>query len=65
MPMPKEQQSAHTITQRIRQLKKVPPELFPIGIVVGAALCMGAYSITRKFYVDRTLRLNRSQRDGH
>ncbi|CRL22124.1 unnamed protein product [Penicillium camemberti] len=31
-PTPKEQQSAHTISQRLRQLKRVPPELLPIGM---------------------------------
>jgi len=65
MPMPQQEQSAHTITQRIRQLKKIPPELFPIGIVVGAALVMAGYSMSRKFFVDKTLRLNRSPRDQH
>ncbi|RPB13504.1 hypothetical protein P167DRAFT_534864 [Morchella conica CCBAS932] len=26
---------AHTISQRLRQLKKVPPELIPLGVVIG------------------------------
>lgn len=25
--------AAHTISQRIRQLKKVPPELIPLGMI--------------------------------
>ncbi|KIW77369.1 hypothetical protein Z517_09815 [Fonsecaea pedrosoi CBS 271.37] len=27
-------QSAHTITQRIRMLKRIPPELLPLGVVI-------------------------------
>ncbi|PTU19559.1 hypothetical protein P175DRAFT_0510798 [Aspergillus ochraceoroseus IBT 24754] len=53
-PTPKENQSAHTISQRLRTLKRVPPELIPLGIVaVGAAI----YSSTRKLMTDKTLRL--------
>jgi hypothetical protein len=26
---------AHTISQRIRTLKKIPPELLPLGVVIG------------------------------
>ncbi|KAK9647712.1 hypothetical protein V6Z96_006714 [Aspergillus fumigatus] len=33
-PLPKENQSAHTISQRLRTLKRVPPELIPLGIVL-------------------------------
>ncbi|KAL4893179.1 hypothetical protein BDV59DRAFT_178597 [Aspergillus ambiguus] len=32
---PKEPQSAHTVSQRLRLIKKVPPELIPLGIVLG------------------------------
>ncbi|KAF8252366.1 hypothetical protein K440DRAFT_633657 [Wilcoxina mikolae CBS 423.85] len=64
MPMPKQEQSPHTISQRIRMLKKIPPELLPLGLVIGAALGMAAYSMGRKFYVDKQLRLTRSSRDG-
>ncbi|EGE02814.1 hypothetical protein TEQG_01851 [Trichophyton equinum CBS 127.97] len=39
-PIPKEQQSAHTISQRLRTLKKIPPELIPLGVVLSVAhLC--------------------------
>jgi len=62
--MPKQEQSAHTISQRIRMLKKIPPELLPLGLVIGAALGMAVYSCGRQFYTDRTLRLNRSSRDS-
>ncbi|KAL4777442.1 hypothetical protein BDW60DRAFT_172901 [Aspergillus nidulans var. acristatus] len=30
--LPKEGQSAHTISQRLRTLKKIPPELLPLGM---------------------------------
>ena len=26
---------AHTISQRLRSLKKIPPELLPLGVVIG------------------------------
>jgi hypothetical protein len=29
--------TAHTITQRIRSLKKIPPELIPLGVVIAYA----------------------------
>jgi len=63
MPVPKEEHSAHTISQRIRTLKKIPPELIPLGIVLAIALAAAGYSLIRKFYVDGTLRLYRSR--GH
>ncbi|KAL2828832.1 hypothetical protein BJY01DRAFT_240817 [Aspergillus pseudoustus] len=54
-PTPKEAQSAHTISQRLRTLKKIPPELLPLGIVaVGAAI----YSSAKKLMTDKTLRLS-------
>lgn len=62
-PMPKEEHSAHTISQRIRTLKKIPPELIPLGIVLGIAIGAACYSLIRKFYTDGTLRLYRSR--GH
>merc|ERR1712098_669473 len=58
-PVPKEEHSAHTISQRLRSLKKIPPELIPLGVVIGFALVIAAYSSVRKFYTDRTLRLSR------
>ncbi|GAB7337143.1 hypothetical protein MBLNU457_g2537t1 [Dothideomycetes sp. NU457] len=62
-PMPKEEHSAHTISQRIRTLKKIPPELIPIGVVLGVAISFAIYSLIRKVYTDGTLRLYRSR--GH
>ncbi|KAL5336439.1 hypothetical protein BJX70DRAFT_389967 [Aspergillus crustosus] len=54
-PTPKEAQSAHTVSQRLRTLKRIPPELIPLGIVaVGAAI----YSSTKKIMTDKTLRLS-------
>merc|ERR1712000_108027 len=43
-PVPKEEHSAHTISQRLRSLKKIPPELIPLGVVIGFALVIAAYS---------------------
>ncbi|CAK3985559.1 uncharacterized protein RCC_02627 [Lecanosticta acicola] len=60
MEVPREEQSAHTISQRLRTLKKIPPELIPLGIVIAAALIAAAYSIGRKLTVDKTLRLTRT-----
>ncbi|KAL1585614.1 hypothetical protein WHR41_05990 [Cladosporium halotolerans] len=59
-PVPKEEHSAHTISQRIRSLKKIPVELLPIAAVLAVALGAAGYSIIRKFYTDSTLRLYRS-----
>ncbi|KAL5365917.1 hypothetical protein BJX96DRAFT_169490 [Aspergillus floccosus] len=54
---PKEPQSAHTVSQRLRLIKKVPPELIPLGTVaVGAAI----YASTHKLLTDKTLRLSRN-----
>ncbi|KAF2658386.1 hypothetical protein K491DRAFT_652941 [Lophiostoma macrostomum CBS 122681] len=58
-PAPKEEHGAHTISQRIRSLKKLPAELIPLFIVVGVAIFAAIFSIGRKFYVDKTLRLKR------
>ncbi|EYE97762.1 uncharacterized protein EURHEDRAFT_450162 [Aspergillus ruber CBS 135680] len=56
-PAPKENHSAHTISQRLRSLKKIPPELIPLGIV---ALGAAGYSLTNKLLTDKTLRLYRN-----
>ncbi|ETI19623.1 hypothetical protein G647_09457 [Cladophialophora carrionii CBS 160.54] len=52
--------TAHTITQRIRQLKKVPPELLPLGVVIAFALFAAVFAMGRKLWTDKTLRLQRS-----
>ncbi|PUU74335.1 hypothetical protein B9Z19DRAFT_1000889, partial [Tuber borchii] len=57
--------AAHTISQRIRMLKKVPPELIPLGIVIGAGVGMAVISMGRKLYTDKQLRLSRSPRPEH
>ncbi|KAF2839648.1 hypothetical protein M501DRAFT_1015743 [Patellaria atrata CBS 101060] len=65
-PVPKEEHSAHTISQRIRTLKKIPPELIPLGIVLAAAIAAAIFASIRKFYTDKTLRLTRQgPRDDH
>ncbi|KIW26046.1 uncharacterized protein PV07_09175 [Cladophialophora immunda] len=53
-------QSAHTITQRIRMLKRIPPELLPLGVVISFALFAACFAMARKLMTDRTLRLQRS-----
>ncbi|KAM0553891.1 hypothetical protein ACHAPJ_007237 [Fusarium lateritium] len=67
-PVPKEDQAGHTISQRLRKLKQIPPELYPLAVVVGFALGAATYSISRKFIVDKNLRLSRqgpsSRHDG-
>jgi len=57
--MPKEEHSAHTISQRLRTLKRVPPELIPLGVVLAVALVAAGYSIFNKLLGDKTLRLGR------
>ncbi|KAH8811805.1 hypothetical protein F5884DRAFT_898176 [Xylogone sp. PMI_703] len=62
MPIPKEEHSAHTISQRLRTLKRIPPELIPLGAVVGVAIVFAAYSMGRKLVVDKQMRLTRQNR---
>ncbi|KAK4130849.1 hypothetical protein BT67DRAFT_428578 [Trichocladium antarcticum] len=59
--------AAHTISQRLRRLKSIPPELFPLGVVVGFALAAAIYSCTRHLLVDHGVRLQRQNRaaDAH
>ncbi|KAK5719816.1 hypothetical protein LTR17_015105 [Elasticomyces elasticus] len=59
-PIPSRTELSHTISQRIRSLKKIPPELIPIGVVLFAAVFAAFYSLLRKFWVDKTLRLRRT-----
>ncbi|RMJ10216.1 hypothetical protein BHE90_002092 [Fusarium euwallaceae] len=63
-PVPKEDQAGHTISQRLRKLKQIPPELYPLAVVVGFALSAATYSISRKFIVDKNLRLSRQGPSG-
>ncbi|KAI0401190.1 hypothetical protein F4802DRAFT_439756 [Xylaria palmicola] len=62
MHLPKEDQSAHTISQRLRKLRQIPAELIPLGVVVGFAVFAAGYSSVRKFVVDKNLRLSRTGR---
>jgi len=64
-PMPKEEHSAHTISQRIRTLKKIPPELIPLGVVLSVAIGAAFYAMGRKLMTDKTLRLGRSKPEDH
>ncbi|KAI5918757.1 hypothetical protein F4810DRAFT_554275 [Camillea tinctor] len=61
-PIPKEDQSAHTVSQRLRKLKQIPAELIPLGVVVAFAVGAAVYSTSRKFVVDKNLRLSRQNR---
>jgi hypothetical protein len=58
-PVPKEDQAAHTISQRLRKIKRIPPELYPLGVVVAGALGFAAYSSARHFFTDSAIRLKR------
>ncbi|KAM0805719.1 hypothetical protein BDR22DRAFT_798215 [Usnea florida] len=61
-PMPKEEHTAHTISQRLRTLKKIPPELMPLGVVLGVAIGFAVYSLGNKLVTDKTLRLHKTNR---
>ncbi|KKY37259.1 hypothetical protein UCDDA912_g02717 [Diaporthe ampelina] len=61
-PVPNEEQAAHTVSQRLRRLRKIPAELIPLGVVVGFAVLAAGYSITRHLFVDKTIRLKRQNR---
>ncbi|CAG8972710.1 hypothetical protein HYALB_00008625 [Hymenoscyphus albidus] len=61
-PVPKEEHTAHTISQRLRRLKQIPPELIPLGVVVGVAVGFAVYSLGRKLVVDKQMRLTRQNR---
>ncbi|KAF2258750.1 hypothetical protein CC78DRAFT_525819 [Lojkania enalia] len=58
-PVPKEEQGAHTVSQRLRQLKKIPAELIPLGVVLSIAIGAAIFSMGRKLVVDKNLRLKR------
>jgi len=58
-----EEHSAHTITQRLKSLKKIPPELLPLGVVVAFAVFAACFAMGKKLFTDRTLRLNRTPKN--
>ncbi|KAK1639779.1 hypothetical protein BDP81DRAFT_391841 [Colletotrichum phormii] len=58
-PVPAEDQVGHTVSQRLRKLRQIPPELIPLGVVVGFALAAATYSVGRHFMTDKTIRLKR------
>ncbi|KAL2112473.1 hypothetical protein VUR80DRAFT_7470 [Thermomyces stellatus] len=50
------------------KIKSIPPELWPLGVVVSFAVGFAGFSIGRKFMVDKNLRLSRqgpAGRDDH
>lgn len=61
-PVPNEEQAAHTVSQRLRRLQKIPAELWPLGVVVGFAVAAAGYSISRHLWTDKTIRLKRQNR---
>ncbi|KAK6359467.1 hypothetical protein TWF696_000623 [Orbilia brochopaga] len=63
MAVPKEEQSGHTVTQRLRRLKDIPVELIPLGVVIGAALVAACYAMAHKLTSDKTLRLSRQNKE--
>lgn len=58
----KDDQPARFMSHRLRKLRKIPPELIPLGIVVGVAVGFAGYSLAKKFWVDQTMRLSRQNR---
>ncbi|KAJ4335471.1 hypothetical protein N0V87_006129 [Didymella glomerata] len=62
-PVPKEDHGAHTVSQRLRQLKNIPTEIWPLIIVLGVAVVMAFFSLGRKLWVDKTLRLKRQGKE--
>ncbi|KAF7507561.1 hypothetical protein GJ744_010352 [Endocarpon pusillum] len=57
-----DEHSAHTISQRLRTLKKIPPELLPLGVVIGFALSAAIFAMGKKLFTDKTLRLHKSEK---
>ncbi|KAF2139110.1 uncharacterized protein K452DRAFT_300671 [Aplosporella prunicola CBS 121167] len=63
-PLPKEEQSGHTVSQRLRSgLKAIPVEIYPLVVVISCGLVFGVYSFIRPALQDKTLRLHRQR--GH
>ncbi|SPO05764.1 uncharacterized protein DNG_08451 [Cephalotrichum gorgonifer] len=44
------------------KVKKVPAELWPLAAVVGVAVVGAGFSLSRKLWVDKTMRLKRQNR---
>ncbi|KAF4931833.1 hypothetical protein CGCVW01_v000184 [Colletotrichum viniferum] len=61
-PVPAEDQVGHTVSQRLRKLRQIPPELIPLGVVVGFALAAATYSVGRHFMTDSTIRIKRQNK---
>ncbi|KAI5236362.1 hypothetical protein E4T43_08669 [Aureobasidium subglaciale] len=57
----REEQAAHTATQRVRYwIRSLPVETYPLFVVMGFSLSFGIYSFVRPALQDPTLRLKRS-----
>ncbi|CAD0057726.1 unnamed protein product, partial [Aureobasidium pullulans] len=57
----REEQAAHTASQRVRYwIKSLPVETYPLFVVCGFSLSFGVYSFVRPALQDPTLRLKRS-----
>lgn len=52
--------AGHTISQRLRRLKSIPPELIPLGIVLAVAVGFAGYRLVHVLFTDKTLRLTRT-----
>ena len=63
-PVPKQEHGAHTVSQRIRHgMKSIPTEIWPLIVVLAVAVVMAFFSLGRKLWVDKTLRLKRQGKE--
>jgi hypothetical protein len=63
-PVPKQEHGAHTVSQRIRTgMKSIPTEIWPLIVVLAVAVVMAFFSLGRKLWVDKTLRLKRQGKE--
>ncbi|KAJ4994404.1 hypothetical protein SVAN01_00233 [Stagonosporopsis vannaccii] len=62
-PVPIDHASAHTASQRLRQLKNIPTEIWPLNTSPSIAVAMAIFSLGRKLWVDKTLRLKRQGKE--
>ncbi|KAJ5481636.1 hypothetical protein N7475_000448 [Penicillium sp. IBT 31633x] len=56
---------AHTISQRLRKIKNCPPELMPLGLLIGLALSAAFYSGVHELVTDKSLRLSHHSPANH
>merc|ERR1712225_220910 len=64
---PDPSQTSQTLPQlqRLRSLKRIPPELIPLGVVILFAVFAAVFAMTRKLMTDKTLRLHKSSPKQH